>query len=73
MSRAIDAFVGLTFFLVGISWVPNFFSWVFLGSNILSRGYFLGPNFFSLVFHGSKFFLVGISWIQNVMTFNKLQ
>ena len=30
---------------VGISWVPNFFSWVFRGSQIFSSGYFVGPNF----------------------------
>ena len=40
---------------VGISWVQIFFSWVFRGSKIFSRGYFLDP----------KFFLVGISWVQN--------
>ena len=34
------------------AWVRNFFSWVFCGSKISSRGYFVGP----------KFFLVGISW-----------
>ena len=54
-SRAIVGLVGLvpschrTF--VGISWVPNFFSWVFRGSQIFSRGYFVGP----------RLFLVGIS------------
>ena len=30
-----EYFVGLKFFLVGISWVSNFFSWVFRGSKIL--------------------------------------
>ena len=34
---------------VGISWVTNFFLWVFRGSQLFSRGYFVG----------SKFFLVG--------------
>ena len=35
------------------SWVPNFFSWIFCGSRIFSRGYFVGL----------QFFLVGISWV----------
>ena len=48
------AFVGPKFFLVGILWVQNFFSWIFCGSKIFSRGYFVGP----------KFFLGGITWIQ---------
>ena len=49
------AFVGPKFFLLGISWFRNFFSWPFHGSRIFSRGPFVGPNFF----------LVGISWVQN--------
>ena len=49
------AFMGPKFFLVGISWVLNFFSWVFHGSEIFPRGCFVGP----------KFFLVGISRVQN--------
>ena len=51
---------------VGISWGPNFFSWVFRESQIFSRGYFVGP----------KFFLVGISWVQNFLScgeFRKFQ
>ena len=47
--------MGPMFFLVGISWVPNFFTWVFRGSEIVFRGYFVGPNFF----------LVAISRVQN--------
>ena len=46
-------FLGLNFFLVGISWVPEFFSWVqfffsweFRGSKIFSRGYFVCPSFY---------------------------
>ena len=46
-------FLGLKFFLVGISWVPeffswvqNFFSWVFCGSKIFSCGYFVCPRFY---------------------------
>ena len=51
-------FVGHKFFLVGISWVPIFFSWVFRSSQFFSRGYFVRPNFF----------LVGISWVQNLFS-----
>ena len=43
---------------VGISWVTNFFAWVFRGSQFFSRGYFVRPNFF----------LVGISWVQNLFS-----
>ena len=57
------------------SWVRNFFSWVFHGSKIFSRGYFSGPIFFLWLFCGSKyfthgyfvdlsFFVVGNPWIQ---------
>ena len=56
-------FVGLKFFLLGISWVQDFFTWVFRGSKIFSRRYFAGQRFFLLV----------ISWAQNFMIFNKLQ
>ena len=37
------------------SWVRNFFSWMFRGSETFSLGCFVGP----------KFFLGGISWVQN--------
>ena len=37
------------------SWVRNFFSGVFRGSKIFTRGYFVGLNFF----------LVGLSWVQS--------
>ena len=50
------AFVGLKFFLEGISWIQDFLSWVFRESEIFSRGYFVGL----------KFFLVGISWVQTL-------
>ena len=36
-------------------WVLKFFLWVFRGSKIFSRGYFVGL----------KIFLVGIPWVQN--------
>ena len=52
--------MGPKFFLLGISWVQKFFSWVFRGSEIFSRGYFVDPKFFSWVFVGPKFFLVSI-------------
>ena len=39
----------------GILWVQNFFSWVLRGSQIFSRGFFVGP----------RFLLVGVSWVQN--------
>ena len=49
-----------------ISWVRNFFSWVFRRSNFFSCGYFVGPIIFSSrYFVGPKFFIVGISWVQN--------
>ena len=46
----------LVFFLLGISRVKNISSWVFRGSIFLSRGCFVGPKFFLVLFHGSKFF-----------------
>ena len=49
---------------VGISWVPNFFSWVFRGSQTFSRGYFVGTKFFSSVFRGPNFF----SYFQNFLS-----
>ena len=53
------AFLGIswvrTFFLLGIPWVPNFYSWVFCGTEMFSYGYFVGANVF----------LVGVSWLQN--------
>ena len=39
---------------VGISWVPNFFSLVFRGSQIFPRGISWVQSFFSWVFRGSK-------------------
>ena len=61
---------------MGSSWVINFFSWLFRGSSIFSRGYFVGPQFFLVgilwvpiffrgYFVGLKFFLVGILWVPN--------
>ena len=63
-------FVSSNFFLVDISWVQRFFSWVFRGSKIFLREYFVGPTFFLggilrvrtfflWVFHGSKIFSRG--------------
>ena len=46
--------MGSKFFLVGISWVRNFFSWVFRGSKV-----------FSWVPVGPKLLLVGTSWVQS--------
>ena len=51
------AFVGPKFFLVGISRVQNFFSWVFRGHKISSRGCFVGPRFFS------RGYFVGTLWL----------
>ena len=61
-----EYFVGLKFFLVGISLNQNFLSWVFCGSEIFSRGYFVGlkfsggyswvRNFLSRAFRGSELF-----------------
>ena len=69
-SRAIMSLVGLVpschRFFVGISWVQNFFSWVFHGFNIFLVGISWVSNFFSWVFRGSKIFLVGTSNFQNV-------
>ena len=53
-------FVGPKYFLLGISWVQNIFSWVFREFKSFPRGYFMDQ----------KFFLVDISWVQNFMTFN---
>ena len=53
-SRVVVGLVGLVpSCLLGISWVQNIFLWVFRGSQIFSRGYFVGL----------KFFLVGILWV----------
>ena len=68
------AFVGPNIIPVGISWVQNIFFWIFRGSQIFFRGYFVGPNFFSRgYFLGLKIFLGGILWVQDFMIFNKLQ
>ena len=52
-------FLGPNIFLVGISWVQNYFSWVFRGSRF----------FLSWIFRGSKYlnisFLMGISWVRD--------
>ena len=56
-------FVGLKYFLVGISWVQYFFSWVLRGSKNFSRRYFVGQ----------RFSLVGSSWVQKFIIFNKHQ
>ena len=57
------------FFLTGISWVQNVFSWIFCGSKIFFRGFFVGPKFFSWVFYWSLFFLVGSLWVQIFLYF----
>ena len=71
-SCAIVALVGLVSSLhrdfVGISWVQNFFSWLFRGPKTFSRGYFVGLKCGSEIFShgyfvGQNFFLVSISWI----------
>ena len=50
-------FDGQKFFLVAISWVPNFFSRVFRWSETFFRGSFVGPNLFSWV----------PSWVQDYL------
>ena len=58
------AFVGSNFHLKGISLDSNFSSWVFRGSEIFSRGYFMGPTFFLVgISSVQDVFLVGISWV----------
>ena len=48
-------------FIVGISRVQDYFSWVFRGSKVFSRGYFMGLKFFSRgYFVGPKFFVRGM-------------
>ena len=58
-SRAIVVLLGVVpsyyHAFVDISWVQNIFSWVYCGSQIFSRRYFVGP----------KFFLMGILWVQD--------
>ena len=71
-SRSIVGLVGLVpschCAFLGISWVQNFFPWVFRGSKIFSRRYFVGPKFFSRgYFVGLKFFLLDVSWVQNFL------
>ena len=51
---------------VGISWVQNFFSWLFCRSKIFSR-VFLGSEFFSLGYFMGPNFRVGVSWFQNFL------
>ena len=41
------------------SWVQNFFSWVFRGSKIFTRGYLWARNVFSWVFRGTEMFSRG--------------
>ena len=52
---------------VGSLWVPNFFLWVFGGSRIFSRGYFVGLQFFSRRYFMGPQFFVGILWVQNFL------
>ena len=45
---------------VGMSWLRNFFLWVFCRSTMFSRGYFVGPIFFlASIFWLKKF----LSWV----------
>ena len=55
-------FVGPKFFLVGISWVQNFFSGISWVWNF-SLEYFMGPKFSCGCFVGSKFSR-GYSWVR---------
>ena len=55
-------FVRPNFILMVISWVQNFFSWVFHGSETFSRGSKIFPSGY---FVRPKFFPVVISWVQN--------
>ena len=57
LSRAY--FVGLKFFLVNISWVLNFFPWIFRGFKVFSWA-LVDPKFFLVGVRGSKLFLVSI-------------
>ena len=77
-------FVGWKYFLVGISWVPNFFSWVFCMIQSFFRGYFLGPKFFTVglklslrkLFRNFQFLIawekVAQKYIWNCVFFSKL-
>ena len=58
--------MGPKFFLMGISWVGKFFTWVLRGSESFSRGYLVGPKF-SLVGISCVqiFFVVGTLWVPN--------
>ena len=56
-------FVDLTFFLVGISWVQNFLSWVFRRSKTFFRRYFVSPFFFVVNYLIQRFSVAG--WMRN--------
>ena len=62
------AFVCSEFFLVGILWVWNFFSWLLRGSQSFSRGYLSVPKIFSWVLRGSKIFPVSTSWVRIIFS-----
>ena len=64
----LHGFVDSKCFLVGISWVRNFFSWIFYRSKIFSHRYFVGPKFFCQVFRGSQMFSDGILWVENIFS-----
>ena len=51
-------FVGLNFFLVGISWLLNIFSWVFCRSRLFSRMKFVSPISFLVIYFVIQGFLV---------------
>ena len=68
-SRAIVVLMGLMpschRAFVGISWVWNFFSWIFRGSKIFSRGFFVGLKFFLVGTSSVQNFPRGYLWVQN--------
>ena len=56
-----EYFVGSKYYLVGITWVHNFSSWVLRGSKMFPVGISWFQIFFSLVFGGSKIFSGGFN------------
>ena len=44
---SLGCFVGPEYFIMGISWVQFFFSWIFRESKIFPPGYFVGPRFYN--------------------------
>ena len=73
--------MGPKFFLVGISWVTIFFSWVFCASKVFPRGQFVDQRFFlmdislvnaffSRVFRGAKVFSRGFKTFSRDLFWN---